>query len=216
MAMTSFPYQSTPETTNANRAYRCVLGPCTDGLRDVLRHHVPPSIFPNVIKQKKSNLPHLNPDQKNLILPRSGSYTGNYCDMDISLLYILLRNVATIPTHNNGWGFDPDPSDRSLSANIEHIRLVRNRCGHSTDPFLSQPDFLSIWSTIRSTMVDLDNFLLNGGQYEKAVDALLVDSMDPENDEYYEEELRKQIEEERTTRKMVIDLKRRSRLHNMF
>jgi hypothetical protein len=114
---------------------------------------------------------------------------GNYDDMDISLLYILLRNVATIPAHNNGWGFDPDPSDRSLSANIERIRLVRNRCGHSTDPSLSQPEFLPIWSTIRSTMVDLDNFLRNGRQYEQAVDSLRVESMDPENDECYEEEL---------------------------
>jgi hypothetical protein len=135
--------------------------------------------------------------------------------MDISLLYILLRNVATIPAHNNGWGFDPDPSDRSLSANIERIRLVRNRCVHSTDPSLSQPDFLSIWSTIKSTMVDLDNFLMNGSQYEQAVDALHVESMDPESDDRYEEELRRQIEEEETTRKMVVDLKSKSILHNL-
>jgi hypothetical protein len=137
--------------------------------------------------------------------------------MDISLLYILLRNITSIPPHNNGWGFDPDPNDRSLSANIERVRVIRNRCGHSIDPSLSQAEFFSIWSQMRSTMVDLDSFLMNGNQYEIAVDRLRVESMDPERDERYKEELRKQIEEEETTRKMVVDLKSRSKFSvNLF
>jgi hypothetical protein len=131
--------------------------------------------------------------------------------MDISLLYILLRNITSIPPHNNGWGFDPDPNDRSLSANIERVRIIRNRCGHSTDPSMPHSEFHTIWSTVKSTMMDLDNFLINGSQYEKAVDSLRVESMDPGRDDHYEEELRKQIEEEKNTRKMVVDLKSRSR-----
>ncbi|XP_056016410.1 uncharacterized protein LOC130046632 [Ostrea edulis] len=202
-------YESTPETTNANRACRVVLGPCTDGLRDLLRHYVPLHSFHHVIKQNKLNLPRLNRDQRDLILPRTGNYAGNYGDMDISLLYILLRNISSIPPHSNGWGNDPDPSDKSVSANIERIRLVRNLCVHSSDPSMSISDFNSIWSTIRSAMVDMDVFLMNGNKYEKEVDFLHSESMDPENDLHYEEELKKQVEEDKTTRKMMVNLKRK-------
>ncbi|XP_056001314.1 uncharacterized protein LOC125653620 isoform X2 [Ostrea edulis] len=199
-------YTSTPETTNANRTCRVVLGPCTDGLRDVLRQEVPPHTFHHVIKQNKFNLPRLTAVQCDLILPKNGNYMGRYNDIDISLLYILLRNITNISPHSNGWGNDPDPHDTSLSANIERIRLVRNRCVHSCDPFMSNADFTSIWSTIRSTMVDLDSFLMNGNKYEKAVDFLRHESMDPENDLHYEEELRKQVEEDKTTREIVVNL----------
>jgi hypothetical protein len=176
----SSSYPSTPETTNANRVNRVVLGPCTDGLRDILRHYVPLNTFSRVINLKKLSLPRLTADQRDLILPRHGNYSGNYNDMDISLLYILLRNIAIIPAHSNGWGNDPQPSDTSLSANIERIRTIRNRCVHSSLPFMSNFDFNSVWSTIRSAMVDLDAFLGNGNIYEKAVDSLRQESMDPE------------------------------------
>jgi hypothetical protein len=212
--MASFNYESTPETTNANRACRCVLGPCTDGLRDVLRHHVNPIDVSREMKKvmKKHNPPRLTPDQRDLILPKTGSYSGNYSDMDISLLYLLLRNVSGIPPHTNGWGNDPDPSDRSLSANIERIRLVRNRCVHCPVPYLSNNDFVTIWGDIRAVMVDVDNFLHNANHYQTAVDQLKHETMDPEKEALYEQELRKQVEEDKTTREMVVNLESKSLL----
>jgi Asp-tRNA(Asn)/Glu-tRNA(Gln) amidotransferase A subunit family amidase len=132
--------------------------------------------------------------------------------MDISLLYILLRNITGIPPHANGWGFDPDPTDRSLSANIERIRSIRNQVVHCSVPNMSNSDFLSIWSTIRSTMGDVDSFLTNGNKYAGAVDLLRHETMDPEQNNSYEEKLRKQAEEDETTREMVVDLKSRSKV----
>jgi hypothetical protein len=210
--MASFVYKSTPETTNANRACRCVLGPCTDGLRDVLRHHVNPNDVSKEMKKvmNKRNPPRLNKDQMDLILPKNSSYSGNYKDMDISLLYLLLRNVSGIPAHTKGWGNDPDPSDRSISANIERIRLVRNRCVHCSVPNLSNSDFVTVWSDIRSTMVDIDNFLHNANHYQTAVDQLKHETMDPDNEARYALEIRKQVEEDKTTREMVVNLESRS------
>jgi hypothetical protein len=60
-------------------------------------------------------------------------------------------------------------------------------------------------------MVDLDTFLGNGGQYERAVDLLRHESMDPERDTDYEEQIREQLKEDTRTREMVDDLKSRSR-----
>jgi hypothetical protein len=189
-----------------------VLGPCTDGLRDVLLHHINPNDVSKEMKKvmNKRNPPRLNKDQLDLILPKNGSYSGNYKDMDISLLYLLLRNVSGIPPHTKGWGNDPDPSDRSLSANIERIRLVRNQCVHSPVPYLSNSDFVTVWSNIRSTMVDIDNFLCNANHYQTAVDLLKHETMDPDNEARYALEIRKQVEEDKTTREMVVNLESRS------
>lgn len=204
--MATSPYVSTPETTNLNRASRVVLGPCTDGLRDTLRYYVQPPTFPSVIKQMKSNLPKLSLDQRNLILPQHGSYNGSYDDMDISLLQILLRNICDIPPHSNGWSKDPDPNDKSISANIERIRLARNKIGHSSATSLSTAEFTSIWVTVRAAMVYLDTFLQNGNKYEKHIDFLSCETMNPERDQYYLNELRKQVIEDQQTREMVVDL----------
>lgn len=205
--MASSSYKSTEETTNANRACRLLLGPCTDQLRDVFRYYVPPATFPHVIVQQSPNLPRLTVAQRDLILPRGRTYVGIYDDMDISLLYILLRNICNIVPHNNGWGSDPDHGDTSLSANIERIRIARNRCVHSSSPSLSKTEFNSIWSDVRSSVVDIDAFLSNGNHYEKAVDFLRHETMDSERDELYWKELRRQAEEDRETRDMVQDIK---------
>lgn len=178
-------YASTPETTNVTRACRVVLGPCTDGLRDILRHYVPPQTFSHVINEKKHNVPQLL-----TFSPQNGSYSGNYDDMDIPLLYILLRDIAGISPHSKGWGNNPKSRDNSVSANIERIRLIRNRCIHSSDPFLSNSDFNSVWCNIRSVMVDLDTFLNNGNKYERDVDFLRYESLDPEHDLHFIDELR--------------------------
>ncbi|XP_062586283.1 uncharacterized protein LOC134247893 [Saccostrea cucullata] len=206
MAMAASPYASTEETTNACRACRLFLGPCTDQLRDVLLHFVPPSRFPQVIKQKISSLPRLTTPQMNLIIPRGSSYSGNYSDMDISLLYILLRNICCIPPHSNGWGNDPDPTDRCLSANIERIRITRNQCVHSSSPMLSNVDFNKVWSTIRAAVMDIDSFLNNRNQYVRGLHFLEKETMDPVRDLYYIEELRKQAKEDASTREIVLDL----------
>ncbi|XP_062569489.1 uncharacterized protein LOC134231545 [Saccostrea cucullata] len=128
--------------------------------------------------------------------------------MDIPLLYSLLRNICGISSHTNGWGNDPNPTDRSLSANIERMRIARNQCVHSSSPVLSKTDFNTIWSNVRSAVVNIDSFLNNGNKYEREVDFLRYETMDPDRDRHYIEELRKQAEEDASTREKVHLLKR--------
>ncbi|KAK3099333.1 hypothetical protein FSP39_002765 [Pinctada imbricata] len=205
--MASPQYASTSETTNAGRASRVLLGPCSDQLRDLLRHHVSTSTFSKVIHQQKRTLSKLTKPQLDLIFPRSGPYIGNYSDFDISLLYTLLRNVCNIPKHNKGWGKDPDPNDMSLSANIERIRNSRNRLGHALDFALSDSDFIDIWSSIRSAVVEIDNVLKNNQKYVKAVDFIKVDSMDSEMASWFKENLRKQIMEDTELKSLLSEYK---------
>ena len=171
-----------------------MLGPCTEQLRDLLRLYIPPASFPAVIQRKRSQLKRLTEPQRKLILPNSGVYSGNYDDMDISLLYILLRNVCGIQAHNKGWGNTPDSADRSVSANIERLRLERNRCSHTTEG-ISNVDFNQVWSTIRTAVEDLDKALGIGNKYQKVVDFILNDTMDPVKDKHFRDELLEQIKD---------------------
>jgi hypothetical protein len=59
-------------------------------------------------------------------------------------------------------------------------------------------------------MVDVDAFLVNGNQYQKAVDFLRNETMDPGRDLHYEKELRTQVKEDEKTRKMVASLQSKS------
>ena len=190
-------YASTTETTNSNRASRIILGPCTDQLRDVLRHRVPPTNFHHVITRNRSNLPRLTTPQRDLIIPRSGHYSGDYRDMDVSLLYLLLRNVCNIQPHSNGWGNTPDSSDTSLSASIERIREARNGVVHSASTVLAHTEFNDLLHEIKMAVIAMDSFLGNSNKYEKAVDFLLTETMDPEQD-VFTQQLKKQVEEDKT------------------
>ena len=171
-------FYTTEERDNLTRVSRLILRPCTDQLRDLLRFYIPPASFPAVIERERSRLPRLTESQQASILPNSGSYSGNYDDLDIILLYILLRNVCGIQAHNRGWGNQPDSGDRSLSANIDRIRLARNRCGH-TPGEISNADFNQAWSEIRAAVVDIDRALGIGNRYQRVVDFLRNDTMDP-------------------------------------
>ena len=208
--MASTSYSATEEMTNINRVSRLMLGPCTDQFRDLLRLYVPPTSFPAVIHRERLRLPRLTEPQRNLILPISGVYSGNYDDMDISLLYVLLRNICGIHAHTTGWGNTPDSTDRSMSANIERLRIARNRCCHSTGG-MSKPDFNQVWSEIRAAVVDLELTLSqgNGSKYERLVDFVRFDTMDPVMEKTYRDQLLKQMTKYETTMKEVNLLKSR-------
>ncbi|KAK3107359.1 hypothetical protein FSP39_012732 [Pinctada imbricata] len=200
-------YSSTPETTNANRASRILLGPCTDQLRDALRQRVPPANFHHVITRNRSSLPRLTQPQRDLILPRSGRYSGDYSDMDVSLIYLLLRNICNIPPHTKGWGNTPDMSDTSLSASIDRIREARNGVVHSSSTVLTQTEFNDVRKDIKTAVISMDSYLGNSNKYEKAVDFLLTETMDPEQDVFIEQ-LKKQVEEEQRTKEIVTKLEK--------
>ena len=204
--MASTSYTATEEMTNILRVIRLLMEPCTDQLSDLLRSYVSPASFPALIKREIRRLPGLSKSQRELILPISGVYSGNYDDMDISLLYILLRNFCGIQAHNKGWGNTPDSADRSVSANIERLRLVRNSCSHSKGG-MSNAEFNQVWSEIRASVVDLDKALGIGNKYQEAVDFVRNDTMDPVRDKHYMDKLLNQMKELESIMEKIDSLK---------
>uniref|UniRef100_K1QSE0 DZIP3-like HEPN domain-containing protein n=1 Tax=Magallana gigas TaxID=29159 RepID=K1QSE0_MAGGI len=171
-------YDSTRETTNLARIARAILGPCVDVLRDILTKEITP---PELKKElnKYPNKYRISQHQKQVVK------NGDYSKFDISLLYMFLRNLGSIPEHKNKWGTNPDPYDKSVSANIERIRNFRNEWGHFTDLSLSDSDFEQHWKNIFQTVKDLEGYLGATTVYQDALNNLKTCCMDPDSIQPY-------------------------------
>ena len=123
---------------------------------------------------------------------------------DISLLYILLRNIAGIREHSRGWGKTPEVGDISLSACIEKIRFSKNNLhSHSVACEFSDEDFNYIWSELRSIVEVIERSELSGTSFVLNIDELLNADLDPDKSAEYAKELSRMKLEERETREMI-------------
>lgn len=178
-------YASTRETTNLARVARIILGPCTDVLRAVLQKEISSSNLKQKVISYLATLPKspITKQQERII------QSGNYSDFDITLLYFLLRNISNIPPHAKQWGNEPNPTDRSVSANIERIRLIRNKYGHCPDYSISNTNFNKKIIKIGDIIQDLEMYLGTSNIYQNAVVKLTTSCMDPEQESRYIKEL---------------------------
>ncbi|KAL3889245.1 hypothetical protein ACJMK2_001626 [Sinanodonta woodiana] len=117
-----------------NYARLCValITVCGHALRRILltNFQVPYADIYQVILANRQKLtmrpgrPLLNNDQIMLLFPDPlGNRVGTVDQFDISLLYILIRNVSSVPAPVTGWSKDPcdQPRDTSLGASVERI-----------------------------------------------------------------------------------------------
>lgn len=191
--MAQSKYQSTRETSNFARIIRIILGPCTDVLCAVLTKEIQPSTLKQNVKtsvanHKKQKKPLITQKQQQLV------DAGNYSDFDISLLYVLLRNVCSIQPHTNQWGNVPRQADRGLSANIERIRIIRNEYyGHVTEFSISDADFEQKWKTIFQIVRELECYVGTDTEYQEALKELKICPMDPDAAQTYIKKLQDDI-----------------------
>lgn len=177
-------YQSTQETTNLARIVRIILGPCTDVFRDVLAKVIHPSSLSHEFKSfvaRSSKYTKLPFSKAQMCLVSNGDYSN----FDISLLYFLLRNICSIPPHVKRWGNVPDPNDRSLSANIERIRIIRNESLTNSKISLSNSEFEEKWTNIFTAVQEIECYIGSSNIYQKTLMELKMCSMDPNHEENY-------------------------------
>lgn len=162
-------YGSQTETANLARLIQIIVGPCSDTLRAILTKNINPHDLRkeiNIYVAQKKN-PQVSKEQKQLI---DG---GNYSHFDITLLYFLLRNISGIPQHTNGWGNRPNPTDKSVSANVERIRMFRNEYyGHSTQCCILDSEFEQIWKEVFQIVQELEQYLGTSTVYQDAMTEL--------------------------------------------
>ncbi|XP_033724719.1 uncharacterized protein LOC117314739 isoform X2 [Pecten maximus] len=189
-------YCSSTETTNFARLSRLIVDVCCDVLRAVLKAKIPPPGLNAILQSQRVHLTRsLEYRQQQLLFPPGGVFNGTLEDLDFSLIYRLIRNLQgiNIPPHTKGWGKSPYKTDRSLAANIDRLRILRNEAhGHLPTASLSDTDLQDKWDFIRQIIFEIEQGALTGNTYVTAVDNLLTVTMDPDTEDEYIEKLRKQ------------------------
>lgn len=152
----------------------------------VLKERLHGANFGNTLNGMKDRLlPFLNGYQVQLLYPDGSQYAGDLFDMDVSLLYIILRNLGTICPHENGWGREPEENDSSVSAHMERIRIAKNIIvSHSSNCLLRYAEFDKTWKVIRQCCVKL-----GGEQYEVIIDNLLSSTFNSDLEQQFSEKL---------------------------
>nr|XP_022303014.1 uncharacterized protein LOC111110716 isoform X2 [Crassostrea virginica] len=200
--MISSKYLSTRHTTNFARLCR-LLSVCAELLRDVLRRYISEvSLYSELDAAKAKITPVLSSPQKDLFYRKRELYLP-YDDLDITLLYTLIRNLCDdthqlkhgqkgMPPPQNGWGKLPFQQDRSLAANVERIRYFRNETNHRERDSVMDNDFIVTWNKMRRVVEEIEKNLNHPNHSTKYVGILkeIKDiSMDPEAIQKYIEEI---------------------------
>lgn len=152
-----------------------------DVLADVLKERIPSGSFGVTFNGMKTKiLPLLDNHGCQLLYPDNSNYKGDLSDMDITLLYIILRNLSTIGPHTNEWGNRPNDDDRCLSANIDRIRIAKNMfVSHRSKHLLNTEDFWKVWKDIRQCIIEIATPLTSCTDYSDRIDHLLASEIDP-------------------------------------
>ncbi|KAK3600272.1 hypothetical protein CHS0354_039088 [Potamilus streckersoni] len=156
----------THEHMNYGRLCIAMSSVCTEALKKILITHVPVNYLNinQAILANRTNLSSrgpLNMQQIALVFPDPHCKTvGCLDDFDISLLYILIRNVSSVTEPVTGWGHPPtdQPSrDTTLGASVERIRLCRNdMIAHNSSGMITKSLFDAFWNNIETTICEIE------------------------------------------------------------
>ncbi|KAL3889234.1 hypothetical protein ACJMK2_001581 [Sinanodonta woodiana] len=158
----------TPEHMNYARLCVALITVCGNALRKILFSNFPvpyADIYQVILANRQKLIrrpgrPLLNNDQISLLFPDPlGNKVGTLDQFDISVLYILIRNVSTVLEPITGWNMDPydQPRDTSLGASVERIRSFRNHIsGHSADGRISRQGLEDYWSKFEAVIRDIE------------------------------------------------------------
>jgi WD40 repeat protein len=192
------------EKANFTRLSRLLVDKGTEALRNTL-DAVHPANLPAVLNANRTTLLKLKPrvindTQWDLLFPPSGNPPDSKT-FDVTLLTVLLRNLAGLPPPATGWNAMPPDIDNSLQANITRIKLFRNQVyGHVTSTQVDKITFDNLWQKISKALVDLKI-------PQKEIDDLKTCPLGPE-EEIYEQSLKEWVLKEEECKNMLDDLTR--------
>ena len=126
----------------------------TAALRRIFDSYVPPPQLLKFLNRKKSNIRKLNREGKinksqwDKLYPVLAVGTPASKHFDISLLYVLLRNVCGMPAPATGWIAKPPSTDNTVQAAVKTIHWYRNHYSHATIVEIDEASFHSSWKEI--------------------------------------------------------------------
>ncbi|XP_062620248.1 uncharacterized protein LOC134281826, partial [Saccostrea cucullata] len=189
--------ESNKSTENFARLCQFLVTICSDVMRDILSHYIKPANLRTELDKNRSTLEKkTNKQEKDLLYPPHSSTSSvpqiRSRDLDITLLYKIFRNICNIPTHIAGWGNLPRPSDFSLAACIERIRILRNSIsGHSTNGTVDDVEFEENWRELRTSVVEIEKEVTGSDRYERGIDHLYDCDLNPTKSKEYVAQIRR-------------------------
>lgn len=180
-ASTSLYFRPQKSTENFSRLCQLIMKVCSDLFRDILSRYIKPAELRSELDKNKNKLKKvINRQQNELIYPVASKTPIAPKDLDISLLYIILRNICNITEHKKGWGKKPIKGDNSISACIERIRFQRNLISaHSTNGEVDDTTFQNHWNNVSDAVLKIEKQLIGGESYERTVKSLLTCDLTP-------------------------------------
>ena len=161
---TPSPLASSVEKTNRNKLSRLLIDGGTLVLRNIFDYYHPSAnlaanlssrhIHPILTRLRHRNI--LNGVQWDKLFPPPGGGPPNSINFDITLLFLLLRNICSLHPPLSGWDRMPPVSDTSFEANLARVKYYRNVLyGHVTTTGIQTPVFDVKWHEISSVLVSL-------------------------------------------------------------
>ncbi|XP_031573579.1 uncharacterized protein LOC116307458 [Actinia tenebrosa] len=171
------------------RQCRLLIDGGTRALRDVFDSiHSPSSLHSTLLSTKiLSTLKglraekNLSEQQWDRLYPASRSKAVTSADFDITLLFVLLRNICGLTPPPTGWDKPPAATDLSREADLARVKYYRNELyEHITETAVSDCDFEKYWSEISDVLVRL-----GGPHYKPEIERFKIEAMDPEDEKYF-------------------------------
>ena len=153
--------RSSPATTNGAKLSRLIIDGGRSALQNVFDAIHPPNTLQVVSNTHYTSLQRLlsrkvlNGKQWDLLFPPGGALPDP-SSFDITLLFVLLRNICGLCAPAAGWDVKPHPTDKSCEASLARIRWFRNEVyAHVTTTGIEAPLFTQYWMELSDTLVQL-------------------------------------------------------------
>ena len=173
------------EKTNHVKVSRLLTGNGRRVMQDVFDTIHSPANLHAVLNSPavKAQLRRLRPrvlhqHQWDTLYPTSGIAESK--NFDITLLFVLLRNICgLVPPHSTGhWDKDPLPTDLSQEADLVRIKKCRNDLyAHRVQMALTDDEFEDIWNYVEAALNRL-----SASKYKDQIERLKFASVDHEKD----------------------------------
>nr|XP_022307259.1 uncharacterized protein LOC111113349 isoform X2 [Crassostrea virginica] len=185
------PFSLTKAAENYCRLCQLIVTVCSDLFRFVLMRYIEPANLRRELDKNKGKLLNIikNNEKRQLLYPAPAGSSVKVQDLDLTLLYIILRNVCNIPQLQCKWGMTPQNGDVSMVACIERIRIQRNLIwDHRSIGEIEDPDFQNIWQELKDNIVKIEEQLFGGDMFRRRVDELFICDLSKSEAQAYVEE----------------------------
>lgn len=165
MAEAALALEESPGRERFNRAVALLIGGGSTIIRRLFDHiHSPLTLADVLQNQHRATLDNLrtrrilNSDQWTKLFPTSTT-CGESKDFDLTLLFVLLRNICNLTPPVNGWDTLPNVSDLQLEDDLARVKFHRNNTiAHAVDATLSEDEFNDCWDEVSHALLRILTF----------------------------------------------------------